>query len=127
MAKTFIIKDETPDMEVERTSSICPHCFQRLPTDVQPEWLLDGLKSNTFSFTLIKLLLKAREKRQGLSLQDIYKVWYESVKTKTTESVPVTDALASRIYDLNTKLKKSGWQIVGPKQTGKGYFLVPLV
>ena len=86
----------------------------------RPEWLMTRFKG-VQNRTILKVLVTARSEMRGASAEELgLALWPEGPKPQFIDNVLVL------ISALNAQLSKMGWAIVGPKQTGNGFQLVPL-
>lgn len=100
----------------------CPTCGQPTTYRTSPEWLLGHWNGKYVG--MLAALIDARRKRRGLSTDELVRSAY----TNFDQPMP-THAIGSiRVLITNNrkKLRKLGWEILGPSVTKNGFWLVPV-
>ncbi|WNL50625.1 hypothetical protein RPALISO_20 [Ruegeria phage RpAliso] len=97
----------------------CPCCGRPNSIRQSPEWLLTRF-SGIFG-NLLSLLIERRRERRATNLRDMVAVAYP-------DGAPVMGHLTvtTTITRDRKRLWELGWDVVGPKTTGDGWYLVPL-
>lgn len=107
------MKEETP---------YCPTCGQPTTFRTSPEWLLGHWNGKYVG--ILAALIEARRHRRGLSTEEIIRA--ASMNHKA--AMPTTSIGTARVLISNNrkKLRKLGWEILGPQTTKNGFWLVPV-
>jgi len=74
-------------------------------------------------------LITARRMKRGLSLQELLVAAYDNMTpTATKRKIPKYGVASIRVLMTNNKdkLRKLGWEIIGPQKTKNGFWLVPV-
>ena len=100
----------------------CPTCGRETEISRSPEWLMAHF-TGTYA-NILSVLIEQRRKKQGISLRELIVRAYEMDKVKAPIGSPNT--VQVRIKENQKKLNSLGWDILGSKTTGNGYWLVPL-
>lgn len=109
-------------MDGKEEHHFCPTCGAPTTFRTSPEWLL-GHWSGKFAGMLAGLI-EARNLKRGLSLDELVQAAYEN----RDAPLPIDPSASMRVLIVQhrEKLKKLGWAILGPHETGNGFWLVPI-
>lgn len=107
------MKQETP---------YCPTCGQPTTFRTSPEWLLGHWTGKYVG--ILAGLIEARRHRRGLSIEELAR----AASMNHPQPYPPTSTGTVRVLMVNNreKLRKLGWEILGPAVTKNGFWLVPV-
>jgi hypothetical protein len=112
----------------------CPTCGRSNPINHSPEWLLSRFSGQMAK--ILAILIEARRQNKSVSGKELFSAMYAHRSTEVPledaaskgNKIPKEGTVFKELISLHrVKLWELGWDIVGPRYTGVGYQLVPLV
>jgi hypothetical protein len=107
---------------MEKEHPYCPTCGQPTTFRTSPEWLLGHWNGKFVG--MLAALIESRRQRRGLSMDEMVRAAYLNHKAPMPAS-PI-GSIRVLLTTNRKKLKKLGWEILGPSVTKNGFWLVPV-
>lgn len=100
----------------------CPTCGQETTYRTSPEWLLGHWNGKYVG--ILAALIEARRQRRGMGIDELVRSAYANYDAP----IPASPMGSIRVLLINNrkKLRKLGWEILGPQTTKNGFWLVPV-